>query len=98
MNRKVLMPIVFMLLFFFSTSLTQAQASTFIKDLNVNATIKVELTDVNNQTLKTGSLYRITLSITSTGTRTGTEYLVWYDSPTAYCRVRTVSVVGHNSI
>lgn len=97
MNRKVLSQIVFMLLTVCYTSQINAQTATFIKSLNVNATTKVELTDASNQPLKVGGLYRVKLSIITTGTRTGAEYLAWYDSPASAWKIRMVSAAGQNS-
>ncbi|MCW8309711.1 hypothetical protein K7A41_00555 [Sphingobacterium sp. InxBP1] len=97
MNRKVLSQIVFVLLTVCYTSQINAQTATFIKSLNVNATTKVELTDASSQPLKVGGLYRVKLSIISTGTRTGAEYLAWYDSPASAWKIRMVSAAGQNS-
>lgn len=74
-----------------------AQSATFIKHVSVNATTKVELTDASNQALKTGGLYRVKMSVVSTGTNTGAEYLVWYDAKTSTWITRMVSAAGLSS-
>jgi len=74
-----------------------AQSATFIKHVSVNATTKVELTDASNQALKAGGLYRVKMSVVSTGTNTGAEYLVWYEAPTSTWKTRMVSAAGLSS-
>ncbi|MNH04457.1 hypothetical protein D3C79_637510 [compost metagenome] len=86
-----------MLAFTLGVAQMQAQTSTFIKTLNVNATVKAELTDASNQSLKVGGLYRVKLSVSPTATRTGAEYLVWYDSQTTAWKIRAITIAGSSS-
>jgi len=77
--------------------LTKGQTSTFMKQISVNVNNKVELTDLNSQPLKTGGLYRVQMSIVSTGSKTGAEYLVWYDNANTTWKTRMVTVNGTTS-
>lgn len=97
MFRKVLTTALFAVFYLGLAMPIMAQTSTFIKNFTVNATTKVELTDATGQPLKIGGLYRVKLSVTSTGTRTGAEYLVWYDSPTTTWKLRAVALAGSTS-
>ena len=97
MKRILLTHIILLMVCTFGVSRVMGQTATFIKSLTVNATTKVELTDANNQPLKIGGLYRVKLSVASTGTRTGAEYLVWYDVPMATWAIRMVSAAGMGS-
>jgi|GEM_PF-579699 len=97
MRRKVLPQIIFMFAFALGVAQTQAQTSTFIKTLSVNLSAKVELTDNANQPLKIGGLYRVKLSVGPTATRTGAEYLVWYDAQTTSWKIRAITIAGSTS-
>lgn len=97
MNKILIYQIVFLLLSIVGISDSMAQTSTFIKTVSVSATVKVELTDASGQPLKIGGLYRVKLSVNPTGTRTGAEYLVWYDSPTTTWNIRAVALAGSTS-
>lgn len=97
MNKILVYQIIFLLLFLVGISNSMAQTSTFIKSLSVNTTTRVELTDASGQPLKIGGLYRVKLSVNPTGTRTGAEYLVWYDSPATTWKIRAVALGGSTS-
>ncbi len=97
MNKILVYQIIFLLLFLVGISNSMAQTSTFIKTVSVSATAKVELTDAGGQPLKVGGLYRVKLAVSPTGTRTGAEYLVWYDSPTTTWQIRAVALAGSTS-
>lgn len=97
MFRKVLTTALFAVFYLGLAMPIMAQTSTFIKNFTVNVTTKVELTDATGQPLKIGGLYRVKLSVTSTGTRTGAEYLVWYDLPTTTWKLRAVALAGSTS-
>ncbi|WP_187444097.1 hypothetical protein [Sphingobacterium phlebotomi] len=77
--------------------LANAQTSTFSKTIGVSVNNKVELTDMSNQPLKIGGLYRVQLSVLSTGTKTGAEYLVWYNNANSQWTTRMVTVSGTTS-
>lgn len=90
--RKIGLGLAFVLCFV----ITKSQTSTFVKTIVVNINNKVELTDLSGQALKKGALYRVQLAVVSTGTRTGAEYLVWYDNATKWV-TRLVTVNGTTS-
>ncbi|WP_333625482.1 hypothetical protein [Sphingobacterium siyangense] len=94
MNKTLIYQVIFLFLSILSISGSIAQTSTFIKTVSVSATAKVELTDASGQPLKVGGLYRVKLAVSPTGTRTGAEYLVWYDSPTTTWQIRAVALAG----
>lgn len=73
------------------------QTSTFIKNIVANVTNHVELTDQSNLSLNPKGLYRIKMDVPTTGTRTGTEYIAWYDGPSSQWKVRLVSASALNS-
>lgn len=75
----------------------KSQTTTFSKRVAVSTTNKVQLTDGNNQPLEKGGLYRIKLSVVTTGTMTGTELLVWYDGGKALWQTRVVNAGGLSS-
>lgn len=97
MKRKELYLFFLTLICILGISESMAQTSTFIKQVSVNLTTKVELTDASNQPLKIGGLYRVKMSVITTGTRTGVEYLVWYDAPTSTWKIRLVTAAGLSS-
>ncbi|UIR54604.1 hypothetical protein LZQ00_09990 [Sphingobacterium sp. SRCM116780] len=87
------------LLFLFVSvyTLSFGQSSSFEKTILANTTTRVELTDLSNQSLKVGSIYRVKLSILTTSTPTGAEYLVWYSLPDSLWKLRLVSANGNIS-
>ncbi|GGE18045.1 hypothetical protein [Sphingobacterium cellulitidis] len=80
-----------------STLSLVGQTSTFVKNINVSINNKVELTNETNQTLKIGGIYRVKMNVPNTGTRSGAEYLVWYDAPAELWKLRMVNASGINS-
>ncbi|TJZ49895.1 hypothetical protein FAZ15_21980 [Sphingobacterium olei] len=74
-----------------------AQTTTFIKDIQASNTTLIELTDASGQALKKGAFYRIKLSVRATGTRTGAEYLAWYNNLDSVWFIRMVSSAGQTS-
>src|SRR5690606_30060877 len=80
-----------------STLSSFGQTSSFIKDVNVSINNKVELTNEANQPLKIGGIYRVKMNVPNTGTRSGAEYLVWYDSPAGLWKTRLVTASGTTS-
>lgn len=97
MKRKELYQFFLTMVCILGISQAIAQTSTFIKQVSVNLTTKVELTDASNQPLKIGGLYRVKMSVITTGSRTGAEYLVWYDTPISTWKIRLVTAAGLNS-
>src|SRR5690606_1645140 len=81
----------------FSTLSSFGQTSSFIKNINVSINNKVELTNEANQPLKIGGIYRVKMTVPNTGTRSGAEYLVWYDSPAGLWKTRLVTASGITS-
>lgn len=97
MFGKVLTKALFAVFYLGLVMPIMAQTSTFVKTVVVNTTTRVELTDATGQPLKIGGLYRVKLAVNPTGTRTGAEYLVWYDSPTTMWKIRAVALAGASS-
>lgn len=97
MKRKELFQFLLTMVCVLGISQAMAQTATFIKQVGVNLTTKVELTDASNQPLKIGGLYRVKMSVVTTGTKTGVEYLVWYDAPTSTWKIRLVTAAGLSS-
>jgi hypothetical protein len=97
MKSSVLYQFFLIVICVLGISQAMAQTSTFIKQVNVNVTTKVELTDASNQPLKIGGLYRVRMSVITTGTKTGIEYLAWYDAPTSTWKIRLVTAAGLSS-
>lgn len=92
-----LLQAILILGFVLSSISLKSQTTTFSKRVAVSTTNKVQLTDGNNQPLEKGGLYRIKLSVVTTGTMTGTELLVWYDGAKALWQTRVVNAGGLSS-
>lgn len=86
-----------LILFIFCSSHLFGQTETFRKDYSVNNLTRLELTDLNGLPLKQGGVYDISLNVLSTGTRTGANYLVWYDGKSSSWNLRLVSTAGMDS-
>ncbi|MCT1526912.1 hypothetical protein [Sphingobacterium hotanense] len=74
-----------------------AQTLTFRKDFAVSSTNRLDFTDNDGQPLKQGGVYNISLNVLSTGTRTGANYLAWYDGKVSQWNLRLVSTAGLTS-
>ena len=90
---------ILILLIFVTFGFTKsfAQSSTFEKTVTASISSRVELLDTDNQPLKQGRLYRVSLSTAGTGTRNGAEYLIWYSNTDLAWKLRMVSANGNNS-
>jgi len=90
---------ILILLIFVTFGFTEsfAQSSTFEKTITAGTATRVELLDGENQPLKAGRLYRVSLSTAGTGTRNGAEYLIWYSNTDLAWKLRMVSANGNNS-
>lgn len=89
--------VVLFCVFLLVTLSGRSQTTTFMKQLTVSLTNNPELTDAANLPLTKGGMYRVKLSVVSTGTGTGAEYLVWYSATTANWNLRMVSAAGQTS-
>lgn len=90
---------ILVLLFFVICLCTKTfgQSASFEKTIVVNTATRVELLDGENQPLKAGRLYRVNLSTANTGTRTGAEYLIWFNNTDNIWNLRMVSAAGNTS-
>jgi hypothetical protein len=94
MKKKILM-----LALLFAVQIVFSQAGGrrfFTKIFSVNDATKLELKDDLNQPLNAENIYKVQLVTTGTGTKTGAEYIVWYDA-TAKWQIRAVNLAGNSS-
>ena len=85
------------MLFFTTVIYAQTAEISFAKDFTVNNTNTPQLTDNNNEPLKSSHMYAIKLITLGTGTNNGAEYLAWYQASDSTWRIRYVAVSGTNS-
>ncbi|MBC9795860.1 hypothetical protein [Sinomicrobium weinanense] len=83
----------FALLGFLSKAQT-THTNSFAKEITVNNTVMVELTDETGNPLNVGSIYKVRLVTRGTGTNTGAEYLVWYNPDASVWNLRAVTLAG----
>jgi len=94
MKKKILL-----MAFFFVAQIVFSQEGGrrfFTKIFSVNDATKLELKDDLNQALNAENIYKVQLVTTGTGTKTGAEYIVWYDA-TAKWQIRAVNLAGNSS-